>query len=84
MALPDGAGPASPDTLSRYEAVSLFVQRAMAVRPEFSVTSDNASAIAEICVRLDGLPLAIELAASRVRILSPQAILSRLGDRLSL
>ena len=84
MALPDGPGSASPDTVLRYEAVSLFVQRAMAVRPDFAVTSDNASAIAEICVRLDGLPLAIELAASRVRILSPQAILSRLGDRLSL
>ncbi len=84
MALPDSSGSVSPDTVSRYEAVSLFVQRAMAVRPDFSVTSDNATAIAEICVRLDGLPLAIELAASRVRILSPQAILSRLGDRLSL
>jgi predicted ATPase/class 3 adenylate cyclase len=84
MGLPGGSGPVSPDSISRYEALSLFIQRAMAVRPDFMVTSDNASAIAEICRRLDGLPLAIELAASRVRILSPQAILSRLGDRLLL
>jgi predicted ATPase/class 3 adenylate cyclase len=84
MALPDGSRPGSPDLISSFEAVSLFVQRARAARPDFAITNDNASAIAEICVRLDGLPLAIELAASRVRILSPQAILSRLGDRLLL
>ena len=84
MALPDAPRPPSPDAVSRFEAVALFVQRATAVRPDFTVTSDNVGAIAEICARLDGLPLAIELAASRVRILSPQAILSRLGDRLPL
>ncbi|MDQ3871561.1 MAG: hypothetical protein M3301_08115, partial [Chloroflexota bacterium] len=84
MALPDPGHTGSPEDVSRFEAVSLFVQRATAVRPGFAVTSENAGAIAEICARLDGLPLAIELAASRVRILSPQAILSRLGDRLRL
>ena len=56
----------------------------MAVRPGFAVDPSNAPAIAEICVRLDGLPLAIELAAARVRVLTPQAILSRLGDQLGL
>ncbi|MGH2455953.1 MAG: ATP-binding protein, partial [Candidatus Limnocylindria bacterium] len=59
-------------------------ERAMAVRPGFRVDASNAPAIAEICARLDGLPLAIELAAARVRVLTPQAIMARLGDRLSL
>jgi predicted ATPase/class 3 adenylate cyclase len=72
------------EQLSTYESVALFVERAMAVRPDFAVTSANAPAVAEICVRLDGLPLAIELAAARVRVLSPQAIMERLGDRLRL
>jgi predicted ATPase/class 3 adenylate cyclase len=70
--------------LSQYEAVALFIDRARAVRHDFSVTNENAPAVAEICVRLDGLPLAIELAASRVKLLPPQAILSRLGQRLPL
>jgi len=70
--------------LSTYESVALFIERAMAVRPDFAVTSANAPAVAEICVRLDGLPLAIELAAARVRVLTPQAIMDRLGDRLRL
>jgi tetratricopeptide (TPR) repeat protein len=64
--------------------VALFIERARAVRPDFAVTNENAPAIAEICVRLDGLPLAIELASSRVKLLSPQAILSRLEQRLPL
>ena len=72
------------EQLSTYESVALFVERAMAVRPDFAVTNANAPAVAEICVRLDGLPLAIELAAARVRVLSPQAIMDRLGDRLKL
>lgn len=70
--------------LTEYEAVSLFIERAKTARPGFAVTDDNALAVAEICVRLDGLPLAIELAAARVRLLTPQAILARLSDRLGL
>ncbi len=70
--------------LAESEAVGLFVQRAAAVDPAFERTEANAPAIAEICRRLDGLPLAIELAASRVKLLSPGAILERLGSRLEL
>jgi len=70
--------------LSQYEAVALFIERAEAVRPGFAVTNENAPAVAEICSRLDGLPLAIELAAARIRVLSPQAILTRLGSTLDL
>jgi predicted ATPase/class 3 adenylate cyclase len=71
-------------TLSQYEAVALFIERAQAVNPAFQVTNANAPAVAEICVRLDGLPLAIELAAARIRLFSPQALLTRLGQRLPL
>ncbi|MDQ3871124.1 MAG: AAA family ATPase, partial [Chloroflexota bacterium] len=70
--------------LSQYEAVSLFIERATAVKPDFAITMENGAAVAEICSRLDGLPLAIELAAARVRLLSPQAILARLERRLPL
>jgi len=72
------------DTLSQYGAVALFIERATAIRPDFTVTNDNAPAVAEICQRLDGLPLAIELAAARIRLLSPQTILARLERRLPL
>ncbi|MFW9956159.1 MAG: tetratricopeptide repeat protein [Candidatus Thorarchaeota archaeon] len=65
--------------LSQYSAVQLFIQRAQAVKPDFSVTNENAPAVAEICHRLDGLPLAIELAAARIRMLSPRALVQRLG-----
>src|SRR4029079_13443063 len=83
LELPD-ATMADPESLSHFASVALFVERAMAVRPDFAVDASNAPAIAQICVSLDGLPLAIELAAARVRVLTPQAMLSRLGDRLSI
>jgi predicted ATPase/class 3 adenylate cyclase len=70
------------DSLSQYAAVELFLQRAQAVKPDFRITNDTAPAIAEICYRLDGLPLAIELAAARVKLLPPRAMLARLGNRL--
>ena len=84
LELPDPANLPSLAKLSQFEAVALFIERARAVKPGFEVTNENAPAVAEICVRLDGLPLAIELAAARIRILTPQAMLSRLGDRLGL
>ena len=84
LALPDPRRLPTLEKLSQYEAVRLFIERARAVKAGFEVTNDNAPAVAEICVRLDGLPLAIELAAARTRALSPKAILSRLGSRLKL
>ncbi|HEX8683161.1 MAG TPA: tetratricopeptide repeat protein, partial [Ardenticatenaceae bacterium] len=72
------------EPLSRTAAVELFVRRAQAVKPDFVLTAENAPIIAEICVRLDGLPLAIEMAAARVRFLPPKNILSRLQHRLEL
>ncbi|HEY5707537.1 MAG TPA: adenylate/guanylate cyclase domain-containing protein [Terrimicrobiaceae bacterium] len=77
----------SPDfarRLSQYEAVKLFVARAVAVSPAFVITSSNAPAVAEICSRLDGIPLAIELAAARVRLLNVDQIAARLDDRFRL
>ena len=70
--------------LAQNSAVELFVQRATAVWPDFAITPENAAAIQEICLRLDGLPLAIELAAARTKVLSPSAILDRLQSRLQL
>jgi len=84
LALPDLRRLPEASALMRYEAVALFVERAQAALPSFSVTHDNASAVAEMCVRLDGLPLAIELAAARVPVLSPETMLKRLGERLKL
>jgi len=72
------------EELAEYESVRLFVERARTVQPNFYLTKDNASAVAEICRRLDGLPLALELAAARIKLLQPQAILTRLNDSLKL
>jgi predicted ATPase/serine/threonine protein kinase len=76
--------PTAPDALSRFPAVTLFVERAKAVKNDFTVTKENAAAIAAICARLDGLPLAIELAASRIKLLSPATMLTRLESSLNL
>jgi predicted ATPase len=72
------------EVLSQYDSVALFIERARAVQPSFVVTNDTAPAVAEICVRLDGLPLAIELAAARIRLLPPAVMLERLTTRLPL
>ena len=82
LTLPAAGADLDPTSISQYEAVALFIQRAAAVRPDFQITAANAPAVAEICSRLDGLPLAIELAAARVKLLPPQALLARLGQRL--
>ncbi|MGH2406556.1 MAG: ATP-binding protein [Candidatus Limnocylindrales bacterium] len=78
LRLPDRAAAIDPEALTGSEAVALFVQRATTVRPDFRLDVSNARTIVEICARLDGLPLAIELAASRVRLLPPEALLARL------
>jgi non-specific serine/threonine protein kinase len=82
LGLPRRKPPPTLEQLSQYEAVRLFIDRAHAVKPDFVVDNDNAPSVAEICWRLDGLPLAIELAAARVRLLPPQAMLARLEQRL--
>jgi predicted ATPase/class 3 adenylate cyclase len=83
LALPPANG-TPPEQLLQYEAVRLFVERAQSVRAEFALTAEIAPAVAEITRRLDGLPLAIELAAARVRLLPPTALLARLEKRLPL
>jgi predicted ATPase/class 3 adenylate cyclase/DNA-binding CsgD family transcriptional regulator len=84
LALPDPKHLPDLVTLSQYEAVALFIERARAVKPDFQVTNANAPAVAEVCARLDGLPLAIELAAARSKLFPPQALLARLDQRLQL
>ncbi len=84
LALPDLRSMPSLEELSQFPAVALFMQRAIAAKPGFELTAENATAIAEICARLDGLPLAIELAAARVKVLSPSSMRTRLASRLQL
>jgi predicted ATPase len=83
LSLPDIKALPPLERLTQYEAVELFIERARAVKADFEVNNDNAPAVAEICVRLDGLPLTIELAAARVKLLPPQALLERLTSSLS-
>ena len=84
LALPDPDHLPPLEDLARVPAVALFLERARAIDSEFVLGEENARAVAELCVHLDGLPLAIELAAARTSLLSPQMILDRLGQRLSL
>ena len=78
--MPDLKRSATPESLSHYEAVRLFIERAQATQPSFCVTNANAPAVAQICHRLDGIPYAIELAAAKVRVLSTEQINVRLDD----
>ncbi len=83
--IPDPGGAMDRATLERYGAVQLFVERAREVAPDFSLTDENAASVAQICARLDGLPLALELAAARIKVLPPELLLKRLmGARLSM
>jgi predicted ATPase/DNA-binding CsgD family transcriptional regulator len=84
LTLPDEKAPPSIESLSQYEAVRLFIERAISVRPNFQVTNENAPAVAQICHRLDGIPLAMELAAARTRMMTPQQIAEGLMDRFHL
>ncbi|HEV2352037.1 MAG TPA: tetratricopeptide repeat protein [Terriglobia bacterium] len=84
LALPDLERLPDPQTLAGNPSVALFLQRAAALKPDFALTPDNVHAVAEICARLDGLPLAIELAAARIKLLSPASMLARLQSRLKL
>ena len=82
LALPDPRQLADAESLPHVPSVHLFLQRVQAIQSDFDVTADNTATIAQICLRLDGLPLAIELAAARIKVLAPQALLDRLDHRL--
>jgi predicted ATPase len=84
LALPPKHRVVSSEDLAHWDAVELFVRRADASVPGFALTDENAPTVAEICRRLDGLPLAIELAAPRLNLLSPDALLARLDHRLAI
>lgn len=84
LALPDLASLPTIEGLARCASIAFFIQRAQMVQPDFKLTPENGAVIAEMCVRLDGLPLAIELAAARIKLFAPQTLLTRLNQRLSL
>ncbi len=84
LALPDPRHLPDLETLAQVPSVALFLERARTVNPDFALTADNAATIVEICRRLDGLPLALELAAARLSLLTPQALLARMKHRLPL
>jgi predicted ATPase len=84
LALPNLGSALSLEALAKNPAVALFLERAVAIKPSFELTKENAGAVAAICARLDGLPLAIELAAARIKLLSPTAMEARLESRLQL
>lgn len=84
LATPDPHHRQSPSALAQFDAVALFLERTHAVRPDFTLTDTNAATIAELCRRLDGLPLAIELAGARSKVLSPEALLARLNHRFQI
>ncbi len=84
LTAPDRPFPLDVDALAQQPAVQLFLQRVQAIHSDLQLTRENARAIAEICHRLDGLPLALELAAARIKVLSPQALLARLAHRLEI
>ncbi len=84
LSVPDSKSMPPVKALEQYSAVALFSQRARAVKPDFAITNANARAVVEICRHLEGLPLAIELAAARIKLFPPQAMLARLNDRLKL
>ena len=84
LSVPDGCVRQPPEKLMQFEAVRLFAERGAAVLPGFAIDAANGQAVADLCVRLEGIPLAIELAAVRLRALSPEQILARLGDRFRL
>ncbi len=81
---PDPNSGDTPEQLTQYESVRLFIERALFVNPKFRVTNENAPALAEVCSRLDGIPLAIELAAARIKVLPIEKIYERLDDRFNL
>src|SRR5262249_39720863 len=83
-AIPPTTAISVPEEVARFEAVRLFVERARDVVPDFAVTTANAATLAETCRRLDGLPLAIELAAARAKVLAPTELLGRLDRPLAL
>jgi len=84
LALPDLNQLPAHESLLQYAAIELFMQRVWAIKPDFQLTPANVRPIAEICVKVDGLPLALELAAARIRLFSPQVLLARLEDQLRL